>query len=72
MSEADNGEKVQRPSGPPPDRIEKRGGQTAPPNAPTPSRVTWEPHTSLVPPPAAAPDSAPASAPPPPSQSESE
>lgn len=53
MSKADKPDKVQRPASEPArERIEKRGGQTAPPNAPTPSKVISVPHTSLVPAPA--------------------
>lgn len=55
MATADKSDKVQRPASEPArERIEKRGGQTAPPNAPTPSKVKSVPHTSLVPAPAPA------------------
>jgi hypothetical protein len=54
---------VQEPAPQQPARqvIEKRGGQTAPPNAPTPSVVTSVPTTSLVPAPAPAPAPSPGS-----------
>jgi hypothetical protein len=55
MAKPDKADKVQKPAAAPPrEKIEKRGGQTAPPNAPTPSKVTSVPHTSLVPAPAPA------------------
>lgn len=66
-------EKVVRepaPQRPGRETIEKRGGQTAPPNAPTPSVVTSMPTTSLVPAPVPAP--APAAAPAPSPGSESD
>jgi hypothetical protein len=55
MARADKSDKVQKPASEPArERVEKRGGQTAPPNAPTPSKVKSVPNTSLVPPPAPA------------------